>query len=279
MFVWLIMFIKFFCFTYIKKFEIIIVFICLYFGQIKLVFKEMNIIQPKNKYVYISQLGQYSSVHDVLIGTKVIINDEEKNIEEIKVGDKVEFYYHGEKTYFSQVKYVGYSPYPVTCVGPDCIVQTPMGQKKVLELVIGDFVSTPIGFKEIKYILQTKIRDPINMRRNSNGLLITEYHPVKTNGLWIFPINDDSFVSELVKIEYVYSFGIENSPSLYVNNTEIIGLNHGIENDEVVTHPYFGTNKVIDDIERLGTNNNGHCIIEQWQIKRDSKTGLICGIE
>jgi hypothetical protein len=239
----------------------------------------MNIIQPKNKYVYISQLGEYSSVYDVLIGTKVIINDEETNIEDIKVGDKVEFNYHGEKTYFPEVKYVSFSPYPVTCVGPDCIVLTLMCQKKVSELVVGDFVMTPIGFKEIKYILRTKIRNPIIMRRNSNGLQITEFHPVKINGRWIFPIHDKSFVSELVRIDYVYSFGIENSPSLCVNNTEIIGLNHGIKNDEVATHPYFGTNKVIDDIERLGTNDNGHCIIEQWQIKRDSKTGLICGIE
>jgi hypothetical protein len=114
------------------------------------------------------------------------------------------------------------------------------------------------------------------MMVHTNGLIITGYHPVKINKLWVFPVNIECFQNENLYVDYVYSIGLEKESSFIVNGITVIGLGHGITNNEVAYHPYFGTEEVIKDIFRLSPN--GYRVIKKEQITRDPKTLLVNGI-
>ena len=52
-------------------------------------------------------------------------------------------------------------------------------------------------------------------------------------------------------VAYVYSFVFEDRATGYlsVGGTAVIGLGHGIRNDSVASHPFFGTVRVIDALK------------------------------
>ena len=105
------------------------------------------------------------------------------------------------------------------------------------------------------------------------GLIITGYHPIKLNGKWVFPNTNENFKLEHINIESVYSIGLEFGTSFLVNGVDVIGIGHGITKDPVASHPYFGTNQVIQDIFEL--SSDGYCVIDIDQINRDPQTMLV----
>merc|ERR1712159_92225 len=52
-------------------------------------------------------------------------------------------------------------------------------------------------------------------------------------------------------VAYVYSFLFANGATGYLSagGTSVIGLGHGIRNDSVASHPFFGTARVIDALQ------------------------------
>ena len=52
-------------------------------------------------------------------------------------------------------------------------------------------------------------------------------------------------------VAYVYSFVFEDRATGYLSagGTAVIGLGHGIRNDSVASHPFFGTGRVIDALK------------------------------
>ena len=75
-------------------------------------------------------------------------------------------------------------------------------------------------------------------------LLVTEWHPIKHQNNWKFPI--DIHKSKVHNIPYVYSFVVENSTTVYIEGWECITLGHKIKNDSVASHDFWGTEKVIE---------------------------------
>ena len=107
---------------------------------------------------------------------------------------------------------------------------------------------------------------------NYNGIVynykniaeLTPYHPILTQNKnnYIFPINDN----RLFPTNYnglVYNFVMENRGSIVLGNKTGnvlygITLGHGITNDPVANHDYFGSDKIIDDIKEYKDINNIH---------------------
>lgn len=82
----------------------------------------------------------------------------------------------------------------------------------------------------------------------ANGLLITDNHPVRVNGSWVHP---HSLTTECTTSTTVGSVLLKNrSPTIMVNGTPCATLAHGIENDDVATHDYLGTEKVVEDLKQ-----------------------------
>ncbi len=76
---------------------------------------------------------------------------------------------------------------------------------------------------------------------------ITAYHPVYMGRKWHFPC--DIYMQFGVATDYVYNIMLQQGAcAVYVGDTPCIVLGHNITEDPVARHPYFGSNKVRDEI-------------------------------
>ena len=82
-----------------------------------------------------------------------------------------------------------------------------------------------------------------------NGLEITEWHPIReaSSGRWRFP---NMLGTQVVKATpYVYNFVLApGHPTVVVDGVPCAALGHGITDDPVASHPYWGTDAVIADL-------------------------------
>ena len=74
----------------------------------------------------------------------------------------------------------------------------------------------------------------------------------------------------------------EGATNAIINNIPVITLGHGIVNDNVATHNYFGSSLIIDDILAKFKKDSDNGIItipKNVKYTRDIHTGLVSGFE
>jgi len=120
------------------------------------------------------------------------------------------------------------------------------------------------------------------------GLMITPFHPViASGGKWTFPY--ELAASSKTSCDAIFSFLLmgkngKYSSSINVCGIECITLSHGIQNDPVASHAFFGTSKVVESLmESKGFYaTDGVVTLDQayslGTMVRDSKTHLVCGL-
>jgi Mg-chelatase subunit ChlD len=148
--------------------------------------------------------------------------------------------------------------------------------KKVSDIVKGDLVklgNNEIG--EIECIVKTIISKPIQLNKLSEDLIITKWHPVKIDGLWKFPceISMSSDV-DIINNDSIYSFVLKNrgnGKGIIIGNIECATLGHGILNRNIISHDFFGTEKVIDNLKLSHTYESGLVILQQDSILKNDK--------
>lgn len=129
-----------------------------------------------------------------------------------------------------------------------------------------------VGLIKINYKCKKQLIKFIN-----TNLEITNYHPIFNDSTktWVFPINEDSMSIELTQENSVYNVVLDKYHIIEVNSVKCITLGHNYEFD-VLAHPYFGSKKVIED---LNTNKefveNGFIEIDGTNITRHPVTNLI----
>ena len=159
------------------------------------------------------------------------------------------------------------------CVDAECMVLMADGTRKPAKFIKrADKVrSINDSIGEVIEISITKISPALPMIVFKTGLKITEYHPILSDK-WIFPINapfDDIArrgPAALCDSEFVYSFavrGIHNEPpnvvhGMIVGDILVATLGHEVANDSVLTHPFYGTREVLDDIASM----NAACLVD-----------------
>lgn len=226
-------------------------------------------------YMYISEspLIHRNCVFLLFTNTRIKINGIDGYAKDIKIGDIVIFPYNN-LDYTITVNDLEFTDNSInSCFTGDCKIQSSRGLIPVTELQIKDEILNSSGnFSKIKCILENKIDKNIDMCV-CKGLTITDYHPVKINSKWQFPIDCEIFIKKNIKVDSLYSIGLFDDTSFLIDDIEVIGLGHGITNDNVASHEYFGTEKVINDI--FSISSNGYCKIIPSQIIRDSITGLV----
>ena len=229
-------------------------------------------------YIEISEypLKQRNLVYHLHINTPIKINGIDGYAKNIELGDTVIIPYANSYSTIT-VNDFEFSKYSTSsCFTGDCKIRSLRGLIQVNELKIGDkILNSSNNFSEIKCILENKIDKIINMYIYKE-LIITDYHPVKINSKWQFPIDCEIFKKINIKVDSLYSIGLIDDTSFLIDDIEVIGLGHGITDDIVASHEYFGTTKVINDI--FSISSNGYCKITPNHISRDSITGLINGI-
>jgi hypothetical protein len=179
------------------------------------------------------------------------------------------------------------------CFDGYCIVAMADGSQKLVKTIKkGDKV---LG-GTIECVVRTKSDDgKMEYCKTPSGMLITNYHPIKINHVWVHPISmyDHAFYDS----EYMYSFLLEKEKvlvkivqvvgkknifnclpfyrkmnistkdnyeelwvrpkTMVINNTEVVTLAHNIKNDSIASHDYFGTEKVVETLERCKGFTNG----------------------
>ena len=165
------------------------------------------------------------------------------------------------------------------CFSGDSLVSLPDDtQKRVDQLVRGDSIKTPTSVCKVVCIVKTNCSEGKIDLVHLNGLGITPWHPVRVDGKWQFPCK----LAEPVEVNCpaVYSFVLESSGEgiMIINDIECASLGHGLAGD-VIGHPYFGSNKVREDVGRMRGWENGCVELSDTDcLIKDMTTGLVSSL-
>jgi len=172
------------------------------------------------------------------------------------------------------------------CIAGECLVSMADGsQKRVDQVRKGDKVAASAAgagsSAEVVCVVMTHcFQGKESLVTLPGGLRLTPYHPVHKEDGWYFPLNL-AVPERDAPCEAVFNFVLTGEPTMVVNGVECVMLGHGLEGD-VVGHPYFGSQRVIDDLRGMRGYEEGR--VELFpsacggkSMVRDEKTGMICG--
>ena len=87
-----------------------------------------------------------------------------------------------------------------------------------------------------------------------NGLIISPLHPIYMIDFgWTFP--KDHIEPTPYNGEYIYNIILDTGHIVSISNIQCITLAHNYNNNEIIRHDYLGTDKVLEDIRVINTNN------------------------
>lgn len=164
------------------------------------------------------------------------------------------------------------------CFQADCLVTTASGTTyPVNEIKKGDLLQTPNGSARVLCV--THIMQSPNgclLCNLGNNTLITPYHPIKYQEKWCFP--KDHFPQNTYQVDRVYNFVLDKDHQIYINNILTPTFGHNLQG-EVIGHPFFGSDKIINDLSKLHGFNTGLVTIYPSYFKRNPITNLVEKIE
>lgn len=133
-------------------------------------------------------------------------------------------------------------------------------QTHVTDVRAGDQVRVADGIAQVKCVV--RIARPLMKKLVAlpGGLMITPHHPVRINGDWQLP---RELATRMVDNHSgcVYNFILDRCHILLVNGIECVTWNHGIPGT-VVGHPFFGTSRVLHDLEAMSGWEQGFIRVE-----------------
>jgi hypothetical protein len=169
----------------------------------------------------------------------------------------------------------GYYSSSAPCFAGHCRVSMADGSlRPIAELRGGDRVKTPQGEAVLVCLVET-VLGPSSRLVQLGQLEVTPWHPIREPGAvaWVFPAEIGKTAAS--QVLSVYSFLLDRAHILLIEGYECIGLAHGIMDDEVAAHPYFGTDLVTADLKQMRGWATGHVRLASGCCIRDSKSGLV----
>lgn len=104
--------------------------------------------------------------------------------------------------------------------------------------------------------------------------MVTPWHPISIGGEWRFPCNVEP--AERCPCDFVYSFLLEEGfGDMRIEEVKCITLAHGIKNDRVAEHAFYGTEQVFNALKGLSGWEEG--LVEIRGVMRDTETNLANG--
>jgi len=139
------------------------------------------------------------------------------------------------------------------CFAGHCQVLMADGTLKAAEQVVcGDLLCVASGGSTtVRCVVKTLCAGGVaDLVQLPGGLAITPWHPVQVHGdAWNFPCTLEH--PRPTNCPAIYSYVLESEHIMIVDGVRVVTLGHGLTTDDVVSHPYFGTSKVIDDLSRM----------------------------
>lgn len=129
-------------------------------------------------------------------------------------------------------------------------------------------------------VIKYKCENDMCRMVNINGMSITEYHPVKNpytiDQEWVFPV--DIGETNDIHCDYMYNFVLDKNHIVNINNVSCVTLGHGFTDNAIITHDYFGTNKVINDLKKMKGYAEGLITLNPNCVIRD-ENNIVVGIQ
>lgn len=181
------------------------------------------------------------------------------------------------------------------CFAPQCKIKLADGSLIPLNKLTGnEFVFQGVGVDgvKIKYIVKTEIEEGKKNMCKIGNLIISEFHPISifdtTNtDNWVFPINIKT--PKEYKMNCMYNIVLESGYWVEIEGVRCVSLGHQLtefnSSNMILKHDYFGTYKVIKDLEDF---SRATCLmpsipkiihIFDYEIMRDEQTNLVIGIK
>jgi hypothetical protein len=163
------------------------------------------------------------------------------------------------------------------CFAGGCEVALEDGSMCALQdLHRGAMVSTPNGHARVVCVVKTRCFDShAFLVKLPNGLMVTPWHPIMVDSTWTFP-NDVACPEIVTGVDAVYSLVIEHTHIVEINGYPTICLGHGYDDNDVLDHPYYGTERVIDDLRQMQGWGDGLVELSPGCARKDPQTGLVC---
>ncbi|XWV25785.1 hypothetical protein QJ857_gp1303 [Tupanvirus soda lake] len=182
---------------------------------------------------------------------------------------------YSASSYVSISSMQSYNNSSAPCFHPSALVKLYNGEIMPITLLRkGDLVCTDNGSSArvlcvIKYICNSPTTEFVNL----NGLLITPWHPVRSNGQFVFPNKLGPVIT--IPCTEVYNVVLETDHIIILNNIECVTLGHSFTQGDA-NHPYFGNNKqIVSDLSCFTGWVNGFIQMEISNIHRNLVTGLV----
>lgn len=181
------------------------------------------------------------------------------------------------------------------CFAPYCKIKLADGSSIPLNKLTGNellYQGDGIDGAKIKYIIQTEIPSRKKLMCKINNLIVTEYHPISlfdysNNFNWTFPIQLTN--SSEYELDYIYNIVLESGFWFEIEGIRCVSLGHQLTEfnsfNQILKHDYFGTSKVIEDLEDFSRSTCQTSSIPKiirifdYEIQRDNQTNLVIGIK
>ncbi len=135
----------------------------------------------------------------------------------------------------------------------------PSVRTNVSALKKGDYVETGIPYQYAKVLCVVRQNAPNIDVCHVDDFYITPWHPIYNSSekKWEFPAEAKDALHTKNPHSYIYNLVLESTHQVLLNDTIVITLGHGIQDNPVTKHPYFGTNAVIEDLANLPGYDEG----------------------
>jgi hypothetical protein len=153
--------------------------------------------------------------------------------------------------------------------------------KLVRDIQPGDIIISRDAINEIaqiKCVLKLRI-NKYTIMTCLNGLNgINSNHPIyiDNNNEWIFPETYTNATYGAIPEQYVYNFILDNGHTINMQGGfNFACLGHGINKSPIIQHPYFGTNRIIDDLKDHDDWIKGYITLDNWNYVRNANNTII----
>mmetsp|Transcript_2219 Transcript_2219/g.3609 ORF Transcript_2219/g.3609 Transcript_2219/m.3609 type:complete len:710 (+) Transcript_2219:57-2186(+) len=161
------------------------------------------------------------------------------------------------------------------CFHGDCnVLMADNSLKAVKDVCVNDVLA---GGAAVRCVVKHRCEGNKILLCNVNGLLITQYHPIVIDDEWVFPVDVDESHGQLYAAEYVYNFVLSDGHVMVVNGVKACTLGHNFKGN-VIEHAYFGTGRVVSDLQKCNGWEAGMVTLGQNSFKRNMEDNSVCGL-
>lgn len=137
----------------------------------------------------------------------------------------------------------------------------------------GASVWTPSGPASVIALVTCNTKNKSQPMSQIDGLSITPWHPIRMKGTWSFPASLYFYTERM--LQTVYNLVLDKGHIVNVEGFDCVTLGHTFT-EPVVAHPFFGSNKVIEDLKKVAGWAEGRPTFTNLVAVKD-ETGIICG--